>query len=233
MAGGRGKGDFFKTRFSGISPSGNGGPGGGGSQARMGSGSHRGERDGRCYTRKQCWDGEVGGAPAGVHLSRGKQPVWALESEPPQDAKGRRGAGTPRSAPAQIPALNHEPNNVTPQDAPIPLRAKPQHSSRATGSPQVTGSSQSMVPCPCSAPAPARSLSRHFSRAAPSLFGHFLTRDSGPWGQAGTARAGTALSAPLLLPEQKQLLLEGKENEEGGTARAQAVTGHCQPHWAH
>lgn len=37
---------------------------------------------------------------------------------------------------------------------------------------------------------------------------------------------GTAPPAPLLLPEQKQLLLEGKESEEGGTARGQAVTGH-------
>lgn len=69
LAEGGGKGGFFKTQFSGISPSGNGGPGGGGSRARMGSGSHRGERDGRCYM------GEAGGAPAGVRLSRGKQPV--------------------------------------------------------------------------------------------------------------------------------------------------------------
>lgn len=121
---------IFKTRFYGISPSGNGGPGGGGSRARMGSGSHRGERDGRCYTGKQCWDGEAGEAPAGVHLSRGKPPVHGPGSRTTSGCQGRRGAGTPRSSPAQIPALNHKPNNVTSQDAPIPLRAKPQHSSQ-------------------------------------------------------------------------------------------------------
>lgn len=69
LAEGGGKGGFFKTQFSGISLSGNGGPGGGGSQTRMGSGSHKGEGDRRCYT------GEAGGAPAGARLSRGKQPV--------------------------------------------------------------------------------------------------------------------------------------------------------------
>lgn len=129
---GRGKRErgVFKTRFSGISPLGNGGPGGGGSRARMGSGSHRGERDGRCYTGKQCWDGEAGEAPAGVHLSGGKQPFQGPASRTTSGCPGRRGAGTPRSAPAQIPALNHKPNSVTPQDAPVPLRAKPQHSSQ-------------------------------------------------------------------------------------------------------
>lgn len=48
------------------------------------------------------------------------------------------------------------------------------------------------------------------------------------------AQVGTALLAPLLLPEQKQLLLEGKESDEGETARGgQAVTGHRQPRRAH
>lgn len=179
--------------------------------------------------------GKRGEHPLGRISPEGSSRFGALEAEPPRDAEGRRGAGTSCSTPPQIPALNHhKPNNVTPRDAPIPLRAKPQHSSWATRSPQATGSSQAMDPLrPCSAPAPARSSSRHFSRAAPSLFGHFLTRDSGPWGQAGTAQVGTAPLAPLLLPEQKQLLLEGKESEEGGTAQGQAVTGHCQPCWAH
>lgn len=53
----------------------------------------------------------------------------------------------------------------------------PQRSTRAAG-----------FTVPCSGP-PARSSSRHFCRAALSLFGHFLTRVSGPWGQARTNQA--------------------------------------------
>lgn len=55
---------------------------------------------------KQCWDGEQGEHPPGCISPEGSSWFGALEAEPPQDAKGRRGAETPHSAPAQIPALN-------------------------------------------------------------------------------------------------------------------------------
>lgn len=112
------------------------------------------------------------------------------------------------------------------------------HPAQDRGQTPSTASKPPGFTVPCSAP-PARSSSRHFCRAALSLFGHFLTRVSRPWGQARTNQArqppratanpppGSAASrpggaeppAPRLLPEQKQLLLKGKESEEGGDGR--------------
>lgn len=144
------------------------------------------------------------------------------------------------SAPAQPPAFTRTTsNNTTLRDAPVPLRtaAKPPAQHRAPG-----------FPIRCSAPpaTPARSSSRHFCRAALSLYGHFLMRALGPWGQARTNQApshrrpaapGAAPPAPRSLPEQKQLLLKGKESKEGEGGGRQPASwtgcgrgGGCAPH---
>lgn len=90
-------------------------------------------------------------------------------------------------------------------------------------------------------PPPALSSSRHFCRAALSLFGHFPARHPGPLvldtcpgqgeekpGRGGVHRGGQQQPppAPRLLPEQKQLLLKGKESEEGARShQPRAGTG--------
>lgn len=111
----RERGFFFKTQFSGIFPSENRGPGGGSSRARMGSGSHRGERDGRCYTGKQRWDGETGGAPTGARLSRGKQLFWGPGSRTTSGCKGQEGSwDTPLcSSPNSCPNLQIQQRDTT------------------------------------------------------------------------------------------------------------------------
>lgn len=173
-----------------------------------------------------------GSSPPGVVAGWGP---W--EPPSPRDAEGGRRAGQPALLQPHLPPLNQKkkkppPNNATPRDAPALLRTAANPPGAASEPPGFT--------VPCSAP-PARSSSRHFCRAALSLFGHFPTRGAGPWGQArtnqgrqpcATAAPGSAASrpggaappAPRLLPEQKQLLLEGKESEEGGG-------GHQPPGW--
>lgn len=91
----------------------------------------------------------------------------------------------------------------------------------------------------------ARSSTRHFfAEQLLSLFGHFPTRVWGLRGQARTNLARQPLrqpkpAAPRLLPEQKQLLLKGKESEERGRqleprrGRQDGVAGQRQPHRAH
>lgn len=106
--------------------------------------------------------GKQGKHPLGHVSPEGSSWFGALEAEPPRDAEGRRGAGTPHSTPAQIPALTYKSSNVTPQDAPILLRAKPQCSSRATKSPRAIRSSQATYPpsllCPRPCPLLVKAL---------------------------------------------------------------------------
>lgn len=203
----------------------------------MGSGSHRGERDGRCYTGEAVLGRGIGGAPTGVHLSRGKQPVWGPGSRTTSGCQGQEGSwDTPlRSSPNSCP----KPNNVTPQDAPIPLRAKPQCSSQATRSPRghrVPPGHQILPghgPLSLLCPRPARSLSRHFSRAAPSLFGHFLTRDWGPGDRREQPRQEQPCRPHSCSLSKSSYCWKEKKVRKGDSPRT-GSDRHCQPcgtHW--
>jgi len=140
----------------------------------------------------QRWLGGPGGA--GLHGGPGEK----------RRAGGPPAAALPRAwQPAQRPGSR--PPRGTPGAVPSPALTKP---------PNPTARHRGTLPSPAP-PSPARSSSRHFCRAALSLFGHCPARAAGRWGRVRTHRASPP-PAPRLLPEQKQLLLEGKVSEEGG-----------------
>lgn len=227
-----------------------------------------GEGAEKCYTAGGCGgggrgSGEKGRAGGSTHCGSSPLSVVAglgpWKPSSPRDAEGGRRAGAACSAPTQTPAFSclkkkKQQKQHDTKGCSHPAQDRSQTPSAASEPPGFT------VPCSAPPAAPARSSSRHFCRAALSLFGHFLTRVLGPWGQARTNQArqpratanplpgsavshpsGAAPPAPRVLPEQKQLLL-GRKRKRGrrgqppvprlGQPEDRWAAGHRQPHHA-